>query len=126
MLIPQEIDKCRLPVGVQPEVESFSATADTFAGCVHAEWDSTGAVTPFGRLPFFIEYLKQAGLFAGWVADCPLVITRPNAPAKRDLLGTVLLSVPIATTKCWRHACGRDWCKEIRQPANARRLVPND
>ena len=33
------------------------------------EWDSSGHMTPLGQLPFFIEYLKQAGLFAGWVAD---------------------------------------------------------
>jgi hypothetical protein len=44
-------------------------------------------------LPFFIEYLKQRGLFDGWVADCPLFFTSPNAPRKRDILGTLLLSV---------------------------------
>ena len=51
------------PTGEQPPVEEFSATADTFAGRVHVEWDSSGLVTPLGQLPFFIEYLKQAGLF---------------------------------------------------------------
>src|ERR1700719_4424499 len=59
------------PAGEQPSVEDWSATADTFAGRVHVEWDRGGLVTPLGQLPFFIEYLKQAGLFAGWVADCP-------------------------------------------------------
>ena len=83
----------RHPAGEQPSVEDWSATADTFAGRVHVEWDRGGLVTPLGQLPFFIEYLKQAGLFAGWVADCPLTFTSPNAPSKRDLLGTVLLSV---------------------------------
>ena len=40
----------------------------------------TGAtVTPLGQLPFFIEYLKQGGLFDGWGADCPLHYTSPNA-----------------------------------------------
>ena len=53
----------------------------------------TAPVTPFGQLPFFIDYLKQAGLFDAWVADCPLSFTSPNAPKKRDLLGTVMLSV---------------------------------
>src|SRR4051812_19171039 len=62
----------RHPEGEQPLVEGFSATAETFAGRVHVEWDSDGLVTPLGQLPFFVEYLKQAGLFAGWVADCPL------------------------------------------------------
>ena len=62
--------------------------------------DAATPVTPLGQLPFFIDYLKQAGLFDAWVADCPLsfttlprVLGRPNAPAKRDLLGTVMLSV---------------------------------
>jgi Transposase DDE domain group 1 len=81
------------PTGEQPSVEEYSATAETFAGRVHVEWDSSGHVTPLGQLPFFIEYLKQAGLIAGWVADCPLTFSSPNAPSKRDLLGTVLLSV---------------------------------
>ena len=81
------------PVGEQPSVEDWSTTADTFAGRVRVEWDSDGLVTALGQLPFFIDYLKQAGLFAGWVADCPLTFSSPNAPSKRDLLGTVLLSV---------------------------------
>src|SRR5580692_7615934 len=81
------------PSGEQPSVEVYSATADTFAGRIHVEWDSTAPVTPFGQLPFFIDYLKQAGLFDAWVNDCPLSFTSPNAPKKRDLLGTVMLSV---------------------------------
>jgi hypothetical protein len=44
-------------------------------------------------LPFFIDFLKQADLFDPWVADCPLYLSSPNAPRKRDLLGTVMLSV---------------------------------
>jgi len=78
--------------GEQPTVEVRSAIADTFAGRIHVEWDTTAPVTPFGQLPFFIDYLKQAGLFDAWVTDCPLSFTSPNAPKKRDLLGTVMLS----------------------------------
>jgi DDE family transposase len=81
------------PLGEQPEVEEWSTVVDTFAGRVHIEWDTTAPVTPLGQLPFFIEYLKQGGLFDGWVADCPLSFTSPNAPRKRDVLGTLLLSV---------------------------------
>src|SRR2546429_5922034 len=81
------------PEGEQPSVEEFAATAETFAGRVHGEWDSDGLVTPLGQLPFFVEYLKQAGLFAGWVADCPLTFSSPNAPSKHDLLGVVVGSV---------------------------------
>jgi hypothetical protein len=85
-----------LPAGEQPVVERLSTgpvVADTFAGRIHVEWDNSATVTPLGQLPFFIEYLKQGGLFDGWVADCPLHYTSPNAPTKRDVLGTVLLSV---------------------------------
>src|SRR5712671_2034064 len=93
-----------LPMGEQPLVEGVSAgpiTADTFAGRIHVEWDNSATVTPLGQLPFFIEYLKQGGLFDGWVADCPLHYTSPNAPNKRDVLGTVMLSVPAGH---WRYA----------------------
>src|SRR6476659_8201557 len=81
------------PAGEQSEIEEWSAIADTFGGRVHVEWDAGEPVTPLGQLPFFIEYLKQGGLFDGWVADCPLSFTSPNAPRKRDVLGTLLLSV---------------------------------
>ena len=57
------------------------------------EWDPTAAATPFGQLPFFVEFLKLGGLFDPWVADCPLTLTSPNAPCKRDLLGTLLLAI---------------------------------
>jgi hypothetical protein len=56
------------PAGEQPMVEARSAIADTFVGRVHVEWDTTAPVTPFGQLPFFIDSLKQAGLFDAWVA----------------------------------------------------------
>ena len=93
-----------LPLGEQPVVEPVSGgtvTADTFAGRIHVEWDNTAAVTPLGQLPFFIEFLKQGGVFDGWVVNCPLFLTSPNAPKRRDVLGTVLLSV---LSGHWRYA----------------------
>ena len=42
------------PKGEQPEIEVWSAVADTYGGRVHVEWDATAPVTPFGQLPFFI------------------------------------------------------------------------
>jgi hypothetical protein len=66
--------------------------ADTFAGRIHVERDGSAPVTPLGQLPI-IEYLKQGSPFDGWVARCPMHFTSPNAPSKRDVLGTVLLSV---------------------------------
>ena len=52
-----------------------------------------GSGDAFGQLPFFIDSLKQAGLFDAWVANCPLWLINPNAPRNRELLGSVLLSV---------------------------------
>jgi hypothetical protein len=85
------------PVGEQSSVECLpkevGLCADTFGGRVHVEWDPTAAATPFGQLPFFVEFLKLGGLFDPWVADCPLTLMSPNAPAKRDILGTLLLAI---------------------------------
>jgi len=86
----------RLPMGDQPVVEQAPAgpvVAETFAGRIHVEWDNSAPVTPLGQMPFFIEFVKQGGLFDGLVADCPLHYTSPNAPRKRDVLGTTFLSV---------------------------------
>src|SRR5215472_7832626 len=92
------------PAGEQPAVELAEdepVAAETFAGRVHLEWEPAAPVTTMGQLAFFIDYLKQGGLFDGWVAGCPLRLTSPNAPAKRDVLGTVLLSVLAGH---WRYA----------------------
>jgi hypothetical protein len=59
-------------------------------------------VTPMGQLPFFIDFLKTAELCDAWVKDCPIHYTSPNAPSKRDILGTVLLSV-LAGHKRYAH-----------------------
>ena len=83
-------------MGDQPLVEWMSAApvvADTFAGRVHVEWDNSAPVTPFGQMPFFTEFVKQGGLFDSLTADCPLHYTSPNAPRKRDVIGTIFLSV---------------------------------
>ncbi len=70
-----------------------SCLVDTFGGLIHVKWDETAAVTPFGQLAFFIEFLKTAGLWDGWVEECPVTYASPNAPAKADVLGTVVLSI---------------------------------
>lgn len=76
-----------------PIPTSGPVTLETFGGRIHVDWNPDAAVTPLGQLPFFVEFLHVSGLFDAWVAQCPLRWTSPNAPSKRDVLGTVLLSV---------------------------------
>ena len=66
---------------------------DTFGGRVHVEWDPQAAVTPLGQLPFFTEFLQVGGLFDPLVESCPLLLTSPNAPSNRDVLGTAVLAI---------------------------------
>jgi hypothetical protein len=91
------------PLGEQSEREAAgpSVVLDTFAGRVHVEWEPAAPVTALGHLPFFVEFLKQGGLFDNWVAACPLHYTSPNAPKKRDVLGTMVLSILAGH---WRYA----------------------
>ena len=66
---------------------------DSFFGPVRVEWDHEAALTPPGKLPFFIHFPEASGLFDALVADCPLRYRSPNAPRKRDVLGTAMLSM---------------------------------
>jgi hypothetical protein len=66
---------------------------DSYFGPIRVEWDHEGAMTPLGQLPFFIDFLKTSGLFDAFVADCPLRYASPNAPGKRDVLATAMLSM---------------------------------
>ena len=81
---------------------------ETYGGKVYVEWDPEAAVTPLGQLPFFIAFLKAGGLFDPWVEDCPLPYTSPNAPPKRDVLGTLLLSV-LSGHRRYAHITGLRW-----------------
>lgn len=81
------------PEGERSLNEESLLPVETFGGLIHVEWDPQAAVTPLGQLMFFIDFLKTAELFEPWVEDCPLHYTSPNAPSKRDVLGTTLLSV---------------------------------
>jgi hypothetical protein len=87
---------------IRPVAPTLRVPVDTFAGRIHVEWDQNAEVTPFGQLPFFIEFLKVSGLFESFVADCPLRYTSPNAPNVRDVLGTLVLSI-LAGHKRYAH-----------------------
>lgn len=94
------------PSGEQPPVVEGEPPAfvelDSFFGPVRVEWEREAAMTPLGQLPFFIDFLKASGLFDAFVADCPLRYVSPNAPGKRDVLGTTMLSM-LAGHKRYAH-----------------------
>jgi hypothetical protein len=93
-LHPQGEPKKRLESDCRALVPAVGPVAvDTFGGRIHVEWDPTAAVTPLGQLPFFTDYLQVGGLFDRWVQQCPVQWTSPNAPSKRDVLGTAVLSI---------------------------------
>ncbi len=79
--------------------KNLKLAVETYGGKVHVEWDPHASVTPLGQLPFFIEFLKLGGLFDSWVNDCELKYLSPNSPSKRDVLGTLLLSVLAGHTR---------------------------
>src|ERR1700726_868870 len=93
------------PAGERESAEDGSlattTSVDTFGGKIQVKWVPDGAVSALGLMPFFTEFLKTSGLFDAWVNDCPLQYMSPNAPSKRDVLGTILLSVLAGH---WRYA----------------------
>ena len=84
---------------IEVRSEDSPVFVDTYGGRVHVQWDRDAAVTPFGQLPFFIDFLKTAELFGPWVEESPLVYTSPNAPKKVNVLGTLFLSVLAGHTR---------------------------
>ena len=97
-----------LPVAAHPEGESlcpleitYPLALDTPGKRYHVEWDPAAPVTPMGQLVFFSQFLATGGLFAPWVADCPLHYRSANAPKVVDVLGTLALGVLAGQ---WRYA----------------------
>ena len=81
--------------------EGMGSSLDTFAGKVQIKWSPGAAVSGLGLMPYFIEFLKTSGRFDQLVEDCPLHYKSANAPEKRDVLGTLVLSV---LSGHWRYA----------------------
>src|SRR5271157_4113175 len=117
------------PAGEQPPVEDKGppegVDLDSFTGPVHVEWDREAAFTPLGQLPFFIDFLKTAGLFDTFVADCPLHYTSPNAPKKRDVLGTAMLAM-LAGHKRYAHIAALRGNEVLPELLGMSRIVSED
>ena len=85
------------PKGESPELsisnDFQNVSLDTYGGKIHVEIDEDIKTTPIGAFAFFVDFLKSSGLLEEWIEECPLFYTSNNAPKKRDILGTALLSV---------------------------------
>ena len=82
-------------------------------------------MTVLGQLPFFIDFLKKAGLFDALVADCPLRYLSPNAPSKRDVLGTAMLSM-LAGHKRYAHIAALRCDAVLPELLGMRKIVSED
>ena len=79
---------------LQARDQAFEAMAvDTPGGRIRVQWDHSASATPNAQLTFLAEFLAATGLYDSWVNSCPLAYTSPNAPTKRDVLGTWLLAI---------------------------------
>ena len=83
--------RIKVRAAVAQAVETM--VVDTAGGRMHVRWDETAQATPHGQLVFFAEFLRATGVFDQWVQSCPLQYRSGNAPAKRDVLGTLMLAI---------------------------------
>lgn len=72
--------------------DSSSASAKVLG--MRVQWsDQSKQVTQMAGLAYFVQFLETTGLFEQFVESCPLAYKSNNAPDKRAVLGTILLSV---------------------------------
>ena len=74
---------------------------DTPGGRYRASFDERTPVSPLGPLVFFAQFLQTSGRFEALCQDAPLAYRSPNAPAARDVVGTLLLGILAGH---WRYA----------------------
>src|SRR6266446_10228537 len=53
-------------------IQTGRRAVDVHGGRTHVEWDPHAPVTPLGQLVYFRQFLATGGVYAQWVADCPL------------------------------------------------------
>jgi len=98
---------------------------DTLGGRMLVRWDEGAQATPNGQLVFFTEFLAATGVFENWVEQCPLTYSSPNAPAKRDVLGTLLLAV-LAGHKRYAHITALRGDAVAAQALRMERVISED
>ncbi|MBY4599053.1 transposase [bacterium BD-1] len=101
------------------------SVVDTLGGRMHVRWDEGAAATPHGQLVYFTDFLATTGLFDRWVRSCPLSYSSGNAPDKRDVLGTLLLSL-LAGHRRYAHVSGLRGDAVAAQALGMNKLVSED
>ena len=71
----------------------FESNVTTVGGVKIVKWDNSKAFTPVGQLLFFSQFLAAGNQFNNFVESCPLFFKSNNAPEKKDVLGSLLLSI---------------------------------
>jgi len=94
-------------------------------GAYEVEWDSAAAVTPLGSLVYFTQYLSAGGLLDRLCADCPLEYSSPNAPQKRDVIGTVVLAILNGQTR-YAHINALRQDRVSAEVLNVRKIISED
>ncbi len=75
------------------QVNDASCASTKVAG-MRVQWsDQSKQLTQMAGLAYFVQFLETTGLFEQFVESCPLTYRSNNAPHKRAVLGTILLSV---------------------------------
>ena len=77
------------------------------------------------QLVFFAEFLAATGLYESWVDSCPLAYNSPNAPSKRDVLGTWLLAI-LAGHNRYAHITGLRGDKVSAQVLGMNKVISED
>ena len=110
---------------VGAEVGQAADVVDTLGGRMHVRWDANASATPHGQLAYFAQYLQATQVFERWVNNCPLSRSSGNASAKRDVLGTMVLSV-LAGHKRYAHVSALRGDSVAAQTLGMNKVVSED
>ena len=73
--------------------EEAELVIDTPGGRYRANFDERTPVSALGPLVFFAQFLQASGRFEALCQDAPLAYRSANAPAVRDVVGTLVLGI---------------------------------
>jgi hypothetical protein len=66
----------------EPEGYPWPHRIEIFGGAVKVALEEGDSVSLQGPVAYFIEFLKESGLWGNFVEECPLRYSSPDAPSK--------------------------------------------